>query len=246
MDPEISIVVPLFDESENVAPLVQRVLAAFKEETRELELILVDDASQDDTWQQILKARQADGRIRAIRHLKNAGQSASLWTGFNASKGAIIGTLDGDLQNDPADLPRMLTLLADCDLVCGVRTKRMDSPLRRLSTRIARAARKMVLGVDFQDTGCNLRVFKRSVLENLPAFNGLHRFMPVLAHSAEALVKETPVLHHPRVAGRSKYGVWNRLGRGVYDLIGVRWFQKRQLKKVPFVEQREMAPVSSR
>ena len=239
MEPEISIVVPLFEESENVAPLVQRIFTAFEKEPRPVELILVDDGSKDDTWRQILKARQEDPRVRAIRHLQNAGQSASLWTGFQASRGGIIGTLDGDLQNDPADLPRMLALLSNSDLVCGVRTKRMDNALRRLSTRIARAARKFALGVDFQDTGCNLRVFKRSVLEHLPAFNGLHRFMPVLAHNAGAIVKETPVTHHPRVAGRSKYGVWNRMGRGIYDLIGVGWFQKRRLQKVPAVEEQE-------
>ncbi len=246
MEPEISIVVPLFEESENVAPLAQRILTAFQNESRPIELILVDDGSRDDTWQRILTVRQADPRVRAIRHLQNAGQSASLWTGFKASRGAIVGTLDGDLQNDPADLPRMLALLTTCDLVCGVRTKRMDNALRRLSTRIARAARKLALGVDFQDTGCNLRVFKRSILENLPAFNGVHRFMPVLAHAAGAVVQETPVVHHPRVAGHSKYGVWNRLGRGIYDLIGVRWFQKRQLKTVPALEDREMAATGSR
>ena len=243
MEPEISIVVPLFEESENVAPLARRILAAFEQDPREIELILVDDGSQDDTWKQILQVRRAEPRVRAVRHLQNAGQSASLWTGFKASRGGIIGTLDGDLQNDPADLPRMLALLANCDLVCGVRTKRQDNLLRRISTRIARAARKFALGVDFQDTGCNLRVFKRSLLEHLPAFNGLHRFMPVLAHAAGAVVKETPVTHHPRVAGRSKYGVWNRMGRGIYDLIGVGWFQKRRLKQVPTFEDREI-PVS--
>jgi dolichol-phosphate mannosyltransferase len=244
MEPEISIVVPLFDESENVAPLVDRILAALRDERRELELILVDDGSADQTWHRIGQAKHRDPRIRGIRHLQNAGQSASLWTGFQASRGQIIATLDGDLQNDPADLPRMLAVLEGCDLVCGVRTKRMDSALRRLSTRIARAARKRVLGVDFQDTGCNLRVFKRSILELLPRFNGLHRFMPVLAHSAGASVKEVPVIHHARVAGRSKYGVWNRLGRGIYDLIGVRWFQKRLLKKTPTIEHEEQSASS--
>ena len=233
MPAEISIVVPLFNESENVGPLVERIFAAFRDEPRELELLLVDDASTDDTWQRIVERRQADPRVRALRHLKNGGQSASLWTGFKASRGEIIATLDGDLQNDPADLPRMLALLANCDLV---RTRRMDSSVRRLSSRIARRARKLMLGVDFQDTGCNLRAFKHSVLENMPAFNGVHRFMPILAHAGGAIVKEIPVVHHPRVAGQSKYGVWNRLGRGIYDLMGVRWYQQRRLKKIPTIE----------
>jgi dolichol-phosphate mannosyltransferase len=239
MEPEISIVVPLFDEVDNVAPLTERILAAFRDEPRPLELILVDDASTDSTWARIGEMKKKDPRVRGVRHLQNAGQSASLWTGFKAARGQIIATLDGDLQNDPADLPAMLALLKSCDLVCGVRTKRMDNALRRISTRIARAARKLALGVDFQDTGCNLRVFQRNVLEDIPPFNGLHRFMPVLAHAAGARVKETPVLHHPRVAGKSKYGVWNRLGRGIYDLIGVGWFQKRRLKRVRTVEHEE-------
>jgi dolichol-phosphate mannosyltransferase len=241
MDPEISIVVPLYEESENVAPLAERILGSLRQEARALELILVDDGSKDDTWERILAARERDPRIRAVRHLENAGQSASLWTGFKASRGSIIATLDGDLQNDPADLPRMLELLESCDMVCGVRAKRMDNALRRISTRIARRARRLALGVDFQDTGCNLRVFKRAVLEMMPPFNGIHRFMPVLAHGAGAAVREIPVMHHPRVAGRSKYGVWNRVWRGIYDLIGVRWFQKRRLKKVPTAEHEEVA-----
>jgi len=234
--PEISIVVPLFDESENVLPLTERIFAAFQNETRRIELLLIDDASTDSTWERILDVQKADGRVRALRHHKNSGQSASLWTGFQASRGNIIATLDGDLQNDPGDLPGMLSHVGEFDMVCGVRTRRMDNGLRRISSRIARAARRAALGVDFQDTGCNLRVFKRSVLEVMPAFNGIHRFMPVLAHSAGASVKEVPVGHHPRVAGQSKYGIWNRLGRGVYDLIGVRWFQKRRLQKVPATE----------
>lgn len=236
MTPDISIVVPLFNESDNVAPLAQRIFAAFQNEPRRIELLLVDDASTDDTWQRILEMQRADRRIRALRHLKNSGQSASLWTGFKASRGNVIATLDGDLQNDPADIPALLAHLGTYDMVCGVRTRRMDNGLRRISSRIARSARKVVLGVDFQDTGCNLRVFKRSLLETMPAFNGIHRFMPVLAHAAGASVKEVPVTHHPRVAGQSKYGIWNRLGRGVYDLVGVRWYQKRQLKNTPTTE----------
>ena len=112
----------------------------------------------------------------------------------------------------------------------------MDNTLRRLSSKVARAARKLVLGVDFRDTGCNLRVFKRSVLAAIPAFDGFHRFMPILAHGGGASVKEVPVAHHPRRAGQSKYGVWNRLGRGLYDLAILRWYGKRQLKRVPTIK----------
>jgi dolichol-phosphate mannosyltransferase len=233
MEPEISVVVPLRNESANVLPLTERIFAALEKVSGGVELILVDDASSDDTWQQILSARLTFPGLRAIRHSQNLGQSAALWTGFKASRGKILATLDGDLQNDPADLPRMLTLLAGCDMVCGVRTRRADNWLRRASSAIARSARKSMLDVDFADTGCNLRVFKRAVLDVLPAFDGVHRFMPVFVHNVGLVVKEVPVSHHPRTAGRSNYGISNRLGRGIRDLIMVRWFLKRQIGKAP-------------
>lgn len=234
--PVISVVAPLWNEQDNVRPLVEQVFAALRQEKRALELILVDDASTDGTWDHILDAQRAEPRVRAIRHMRNRGQSAALWTGFTASRGEILATLDGDLQNDPADFPRMLEALASADLVCGVRTKRMDSSLRRVSSRIARAARKLALGVDFRDSGCNLRVFKRSVLKTLFPFDGLHRFMPIVADGAGVVVIETPVSHRPRLAGVSKYGVWNRLGRGICDLAMIAWYRKRQLKDVAWTE----------
>jgi glycosyltransferase involved in cell wall biosynthesis len=234
--PEISVIAPLWNERDNVQPLADQVFSALKNETRPLELILVDDASSDGTWERILAAQQAEPRIRAIRHLNNRGQSAALWTGFSVSKGNIIATLDGDLQNDPADLPRMIEALASADLVCGVRTKRMDTALRRFSSHVARAARKLALGVDFRDSGCNLRVLKRSVLQALFPFNGLHRFMPIIADGAGVIVLELPVGHRPRIAGVSKYGVWNRLGRGICDLAMIAWYRRRQFKDIRWTE----------
>jgi dolichol-phosphate mannosyltransferase len=230
MDPEFSVVVPLRNEGPNVSPLASRIFNALGGDARGMELILVDDGSTDDTWAQISEIQRREPRLRPQRHSKSFGQSAALWTGFRAAQGRTIATLDGDLQNDPADLPRMLTELANADLVCGVRMGRKDNWLRRVSSRVARLARRCVFGVDFADTGCGLRVFKRGLVDSIPPFNGFHRFLPVLAHGAGAVVKEMPVTHHPRVAGQSKYGMWNRLGRGLYDLIGVRWFLKRQIK----------------
>ena len=239
--PELSVVVPFWNEEQNVVPLAEEVFQVFENGPRAMELVLVDDASTDGTYQHMLKAQQAEPRVRVVELLRHSGQSAALWAGFKASRGAIIATLDGDLQNDPADLPRMMTELARYDLVCGVRTKRMDNRVRRVSTAVARWARKTAFEVDFQDTGCNLRVFKRKLLEQLFPFNGFHRFMPILAHSAGALVLELPVNHRPRTAGESKYGVWNRLGRGLWDLIGVAWYQKRQLTNL---DTREHVPES--
>lgn len=222
MTPAISVVVPLYNEARNVQPLTRKIFEALREGKGAVELILVDDGSSDKTWQEILAARRADSRVRALRHRTQSGQSAALWTGFQASRGEVIATLDGDLQNDPADLPQMLAQLAACDMVCGVRVGRKDTAVRRISSVIARWARKIVLGVDFRDSGCNLRVFKRSVLKLLPVFDGLHRFVPILAHGGGAIVKEMPVAHHPRVAGLSKYGILNRLGRGISGLALVR------------------------
>jgi len=230
MRPEISVVVPLYNEAGNVEPLARRILAALAAAAQSIELVLVDDGSTDDTWERILVAQHADARIRGIHHPTNLGQSAALFSGFRASQGSVIATLDGDLQNDPADLPRMLVELERCDLVCGVRTARADSRLRRLSSRVARWARKLVLRVDFADSGCNLRVFKRRVLDTLPAFRGVHRFIPILARNAGAVVTEMPVSHRPRAAGCSKYGVWNRVGAGIFDLLMVAMFIRRQIK----------------
>jgi dolichol-phosphate mannosyltransferase len=236
MVPEISVVVPLYNEASNVKPLARKIFEALQAEKRSLELILVDDRSTDETWKEILKVRRADARIRALRHQAQSGQSAALWTGFQASRGEVIATLDGDLQNDPADLPQMLAQLAVCDMVVGVRVGRKDTMIRRLSSLIARGARRAVLGVDFRDSGCNLRVFKRSVLKLLPAFDGLHRFVPILAHGGGASVKEMPVIHHPRVAGLSKYGIVNRLGRGISGLALVRKCLKGQVPATKSIE----------
>src|SRR5262249_7842122 len=165
-----------------------------------------------------------------------SGQSTALWSGFKASQGKIIATLDGDRQNDPADLPDMIARLKEYDLVCGVRLKREDNFVRRQSSRIARWARRVVLSIDFPDTGCNLRVFKRPVLETVLPFDGFHRFLPILALASGVKAIGVPVGHRPRVAGRTKYGVWNRLGRGIKDLLMVKWYLKRRIKNTPMTE----------
>ncbi len=233
MNPDISVIVPLYNESANVKPLIERICGAFEKPPRRVEIILVDDGSTDDTWRQINEHGRAHPDVRGLSHARNAGQSAALWTGFRASRGSIIATLDGDLQNDPADFPQLLSYLNEADMICGVRAKRADNWLRRRSSAVARFFRKMMLGASFVDSGCNLRVFKRELLDYLPAFDGIHRFMPYFIHNVGRSVKELPVQHHPRVAGQSKYGVWNRLGRGIRDLIMVRWYLKRQIRPVP-------------
>ena len=236
MPADISIIVPVFNEQDNILPLAREVARALDNEPREFELVFVDDASRDGTWEKIQEARRLDARVRGVRHARNSGQSAALWTGIQDTRGGVIATLDGDLQNDPSDLPKLLAELGPVNFVCGVRVNRQDNWLRRVSSRIARRARKTALGADFQDTGCSLRAFKRSTLDGVFPFNGWHRFLPILVRGNGVTAKEIPVNHRPRVAGVSKYGVWNRLGRGIFDLIGVAWYQKRRLRPVPFTK----------
>jgi dolichol-phosphate mannosyltransferase len=229
---DIAIIVPVFDEQDNVLPLAHEVAKAFDKEPRPFELVFVDDASRDGTWERIQEAHRFDPRVRGIRHERNSGQSAALRTGVLATSAPVIATLDGDLQNDPADLPKLLAELSSVDFVCGMRVNRRDNWLRRVSSRIARRARQATLGADFADTGCAVRVFKRSALEGVFPFNGWHRFLPILVHGSGVSTKEVPVSHRPRVAGVSKYGMWNRLWRGIFDLLGVAWYQKRRLRPV--------------
>jgi dolichol-phosphate mannosyltransferase len=235
---EITIVVPLFNEAANVAPLVSELTRVFAAEARPWELVLVDDGSVDNTWSEIRKAQAADPRVRGLRHTQNRGQSAAVWTGIAGSEAPFLCTLDGDLQNDPAELPRMLGMLGEVDFVCGHRVNRQDSWVRKVSSRLARAARKLALKADFADTGCALRAFKRNALDGVFPFNGLHRFLPILVAGGGFRCREVPVNHRPRVAGVSKYGVWNRLGRGVHDLLGVGWYQRRRLKSVTVEDSR--------
>jgi len=233
---DISIIVPVFNEAENILPLTREVGLALRNERRTYELLFVDDASTDETWERINAAHQANPSVRGLRHGSNRGQSAALWSGIQGTTGALIATMDGDLQNDPADLPKLLIELDRADFILGRRVRRQDSWLRKVSSRVARLARKIVLGVSLQDTGCSLRVFKRSALDGIFPFNGLHRFLPVLVHGGGAKVVEIPVNHRSRTAGVSKYGIRNRLGRGIVDLLAVAWYQKRRLRPVQIIE----------
>lgn len=233
---QLSILVPVYNEQDNILPMLHEVSAAFSGTDWDWELVYIDDASSDATWTRIAEARQRDARVRGLRHLRNAGQSAAVWTGIQQTTSPVLATLDGDLQNNPADLPRLLALLGEVDFVCADRSaNRRDSLVRRWSSAIARRARRFALRHDFRDTGCALRAFKRECVAGVPAFNGLHRFLPILVADGGWKTREIPVSHRPRVAGVSKYGVWNRLGRGLYDLVGVGWYLKRRLH-LPKVE----------
>ena len=232
----MSVVIPVFNEEGNIAPLAAEVVSALSSQTRSFEVVFVDDASTDGTASVIKKCSASDPRVRGLRHANNSGQSAALWTGIRHSHSPVLATMDGDRQNDPSDLLCLLEHLKEADLVCGHRVDRLDSWLRKASSRIAFLARKQILGADFKDTGCALRVFRRSAVEDILPFNGVHRFLPILVHGAGGRVLEVPVKHRARVSGVSKYGVWNRVWRGLYDLLGVGWHLRRRLPRTPLAD----------
>ena len=229
---DISIIIPVYNEEENIVPLMREVMGAMKGSPGSYEVLFVDDCSTDATWDRIQQAHREDSRVRGLRHSRNCGQSAALWTGFGATSSPVIATLDGDLQNDAADLPRMIKQLEGVDFISGCRAKRADSWIRRISSKIARLARRAALKVDVRDSGCAIRVFRRATLSAAFPFNGLHRFLPILVASAGFKTLEVPVNHRARTAGVSKYGIGNRLWRGIFDLFAVKWFQKRRLPTV--------------
>ena len=228
--PRLSAVVPAYNEAESLPELVAELSAALESTARSWEMLLVDDGSQDGSadWMAAQAAREP--RIRVIRLERNAGQSAALAAGLARARGDVVVTLDADLQNDPADIPALLAALERADVVSGVRADRHDPWIRRVSSRIANAARRAVLGDRVTDIGCSLKAYRREVLEGLPMFVGVHRFLPALCAFRGARVVEVAVRHRPRTRGVSKYGMRNRLWRGVHDLIGVSWLRRRLVR----------------
>jgi len=228
----LSLVIPCFNESDNIAQMYHQISAIRPELERRggFELVLVDDGSSDGTGALLLTEAARDPRLVIVRFEKNAGQSAALAAGLARARGDVVVTLDADLQNDPADIPSLLAALADADVVSGVRAKRHDSWIRRVSSRIANATRRAVLGDSITDIGCSLKAYRREVLVGLPMFVGVHRFLPALCAFRGARVVEVPVHHRPRTRGVSKYGMGNRLWRGIHDLIGVSWLKVRLLR----------------
>jgi glycosyltransferase involved in cell wall biosynthesis len=231
--PWISVVIPIKDERENI-PLLASQLHEFFERRPEsaagsFELVFVDDGSTDGSEAVLDELVQQSATVRVIHLDKNHGQTAAFDAGFRQAKGKLIATMDGDLQYDPTDFAKLLPLVNQFDLVCGRRAARHDNMVRRWSSRIANQVRNWVVHDGIADTGCSLKVFRRSVVERMPLFKNMHRFFPALAQMYGFTVTEVPVQHFPRMHGLSKYGVGNRLFVGLYDLFAVRWMQKRCL-----------------
>lgn len=228
--PEISVVVPAYNELESLGPLFAELRAALAETGRTWELLVVDDGSTDGTAAALAAEAARDPRVVPLVLEKNAGQSAALAAGLSRVRGDIVVTIDADLQNDPADLPRLLAALANADVVSGVRAKRNDSWVRLVSSRIANSVRRMVLGDPVTDIGCSFKAYRREVLEGLPMFVGVHRFLPALCVFRGARFAEVELHHRARQHGVSKYGVGNRLWRGLADLNGVLWLKSRMVR----------------
>jgi dolichol-phosphate mannosyltransferase len=235
--PALSVVIPVHNEAGNIGPLVDEVRRSLAGRAA-YEIVVVDDASTDATPAELEALAATCAEVRVIRHDRNAGQSTAIRTGVVAARGALIATLDGDGQNDPADLPRLLARHAAEPtgaplMVAGRRTDRKDAATTRLSSLIANAVRARLLGDHTPDTGCGLKLFPRALFLDFPYFDHMHRFLPALAIRAGARVVSEPVGHRPRTRGRSHYGIHNRLWAGIVDLLGVMWLQRRMRPAAP-------------
>ncbi|MFT5124398.1 MAG: dolichol-phosphate mannosyltransferase [Kiritimatiellia bacterium] len=225
----LSVVIPVYNEAGNIAPLLDE-LATIRDAFEGYEVILVDDGSTDGTPDHLKQAQERYAFLRPILCTSNRGQSAAMLTGLNAATGELIATLDGDLQNDPADIPALARAASSYDVVCGYREKRMDSWSRRLGSRIANRVRSAVTNDGIRDTGCSLKVFKRECVGDLPPLDGVHRFMPAYFMLNGRTIHQLPVNHRSRIHGTSKYTNLKRLPRTLYDLWGFAWYRSRYLK----------------
>lgn len=226
--PDISVVIPVFNEEGNLEPLLRELTQVLDKLPQPHEILCVDDKSTDNSLSVLKNLQKRYPRLRLACHTLNCGESAAEATGFAQARGRLVITMDADLQNDPADIPAMLEALGDdVAAVCGVRRRREDSWLKRISSRIANRLRNLITGDRIADAGCTFRVLRRNALRELPVFNGMHRFLPTLLRLQGFRVMEMPVNHRPRTSGKSKYGVGNRLWRGLADCFAMRWYKSR-------------------
>lgn len=227
--PDLSVVVPVYNEIDNLDTLVDELLSVLRPGGRPFEIVLVNDGSRDGSTERIGELARSVPEVRGLHFRRNAGQTAAFDAGFRSARGAVVVTLDADLQNDPKDIPSLLDALQGHDAAVGYRVNRRDTWLRRVSSRIANGVRNRLSGDDVIDTGCSLKAFRREALAGIKLYNGMHRFLPTLVKMEGGRVVQVPVNHRPRLRGVSKYGVWNRVFRASADLLAVRWMQRRRL-----------------
>jgi glycosyltransferase involved in cell wall biosynthesis len=227
---ELSLILPVHNEVESLPVLWPEVERALWEIGLPCEVIFVDDASTDGSTAMIRELVARDKRVRLVRFGAHAGLTAAFAAGFKAARGRLVATMDADLQNDPGDLALLLTKLGDHDAAIGWRRERSDPWSKRISSRVANAVRNRLTGDQVHDSASSLRVMRRECLHAIPAFQGMHRFVPTLLRIAGYRVIEVPVHHRSRRYGRSKYGIRNRARRGFEDLLAVRWMMRNQLR----------------
>jgi dolichol-phosphate mannosyltransferase len=230
---DLSIVIPVKNEAGNITPLIAEIAAALDGKGIDYEIVYVDDGSDDGTAAELARLRATSARLRVMTHRRSCGQSAAIRSGVRAARAAWIATLDGDGQNDPADLPSLWQIAKAAPaepplLIAGHRARRQDSWTKRRASKIANAIRRCMLHDDTPDTGCGLKLFPRAMFLDLPYFDHMHRFLPALALREGGVVRSLSVNHRPRERGVSKYGVFDRLWVGISDLFGVMWLRRRQ------------------
>jgi glycosyltransferase involved in cell wall biosynthesis len=226
---KFSIVLPIYNEIENLPQLFDEILTVLRNIDEPYEIICINDGSTDHSPAYIQKFAQDHPQFKLISFRKNQGQSAALSVGFIKAKGKYVITMDADLQNDPSDIIKLLDYLPKYDMVTGWRTKRHDTWLTKISSKIANSTRNMLTSENIHDTGCSLKIMKKSYLDRIKMFRGMHRFLPTLMKLEGAKVIEIPVNHRPRTRGVSNYGVWDRAFSGLRDLLAVRWMQDRHI-----------------
>jgi dolichol-phosphate mannosyltransferase len=228
---DLSVVIPVYDEEESLGPLWDELRGVLEALGLAWEVVFVDDGSRDHSAEVVRAFRAGDARVRLVRLKTNAGETAATDAGFKAARGRWIVTMDADLQNDPADVPRLLAHLDRWDAVTGWRVNRAagDAVVRRISSHVANRVRNWFSDETIQDSGCTFRAFRRECLRGLVLYRGFHRFVPTLLKMRGFRVLEVPVRHRPRRFGRSKYGVMNRLFVALVDLLAVRWMKSRRL-----------------
>lgn len=226
---DLSIVIPVYNEEDNIVPLLSELGMELDRLGRSYEIIFVDDGSQDRSFEILKKAASSNEKIRVLRFKENRGQTAAFDAGFKAALGHIVITMDADLQNDPKDIPRLLEKMGEFDVVCGWRHKRRDPWIKIVSSKIANFVRNKLSQEDIIDTGCSLKAYRRECLEGLKLFKGMHRFLPTLMKMEGYKVTEVTVSHRPRRFGKTKYNIRNRIVRSFIDLLAVRWMKGRHL-----------------
>jgi len=228
----LSVVVPIYNEIDNIEPLMERVRTTLDEIGVSWELLAVDDGSSDGSGGRLDELAESESRLRVLHFVANCGQSAGLDAGFRHARGDLVALLDADLQTFPEDLPKLLEILESegVDAVVGIRAERRDTGWKKFSSLFANGVRNRLTREDIQDTGCPIKVFRAEAIRSVKIFTGMHRFLPTLLRMEGYTVRQVPVRHAERITGESKYGTWDRAFSGLRDALVVRWMQDRRMK----------------